>query len=81
MEEKTRIATVGRMALFRDGEGLGVEPVDPRQDLAMSLRFIRWAIGVGLWLAGWIADRRKVDEVVLEKVITRARREGRITVY
>ena len=81
MEAKKRIATVGRVALFRDGEGLGVEPVDPREDLAMSLRMIRWLIGVGLWIAGWIADRRKIDEVILEQIVSRARRENRITVY
>ena len=71
---------VGRLSLFEDEHGLGVEPIDPTKDLTTTLRFLRWLIGVGLWIAGKIADRRQIDEVVLEQVVSRARDEGRIKV-
>ena len=75
---KERIATVGRVALFRDEDGLGVEPIDPRDDLAMTLRVLRWIIGVAFWIGGLISSRRELEDDVLQKVVSRAQAEGRI---
>lgn len=79
MQKKETIGTLGRLKLFKDDEGFGVEPIDPRKDLAMTLRFFRWAVGVLFWFAGWIASRRELEEQVLVQVVARARRDGRIT--
>ncbi len=77
---KERIGTVGRLALFKDEDGLGVEPIDPRDDLVMTLRFLRWAIGVLLWVGRKITARRDLDDAVVEQLVTRAKAEGRVTV-
>lgn len=77
---KERIGTVGRLALFKDEDGLGVEPIDPRDDLVMTLRFLRWAIGVLLWVGRKISARRALDDAVVEQLVARAKAEGRVTV-
>lgn len=77
---KRTIVTVGRVALIEDEDGFGVEPIDPRDDLAMSLRVLRWLVGVAFWIAGLIRSRRELEESVLVQVVERARAEGRITI-
>ena len=71
---------MGRLALFKDEDGLGVEPIDPRDDLVMTLRFLRWAIGVLLWVGRKISARRALDDAVVEQLVARAKAEGRVTV-
>ena len=75
---KKRLATFRRVALFQDGEGLGLEPVDPREDLAFTARAIVWIIGVVLWLAGLVRSRRQVEDEVISDLLDRASRDGLI---